>query len=132
MGQLTTYRNQKGCVMKKVEDVKIWQVLELVKKRVAKNYTRDGSNIREFGICYAVDMVIDSLTGSSKIHNFDRMDGDCFGDWKGFSGNRLYPVEGNMFEFCENDHKWHKRTEYGRRRWELLEHCILWFKERNI
>ncbi|AXF53043.1 MAG: hypothetical protein [Caudoviricetes sp.] len=122
------------------KNLKIWQALELVKKRVAKNAKNELGDYREAGICNAVDIAM-FPTSEYGINDFDRHSEECFKAWEHFSGNSSYPVpcptgdsngEAIAFHYSFRKTMWHKRTKYGAMRWALLEHCINWFKERNI
>lgn len=49
--------------------------------------------------------------------------------WKKYSGNDRYPVPAVMYstpyqEYVLTKNLWDKSTEYGRLRWELLDHLI--------
>jgi hypothetical protein len=41
------------------------------------------------------------------------------------------PVEGCVFIYLDNNRKWDKRTKYGKRRYDLLNHLIKFFEERG-
>ena len=58
----------------------------------------------------------------------------AFKDWSKFSGNKYYPVpfkssESAAWAFVSLN-KWSKRSQYGRDRWELLDHLIQWYSDK--
>lgn len=55
----------------------------------------------------------------------------AFKDWAKFSGDESYPVpfkpSGSAAWAFVSFNKWSKRSQYGRDRWELLDHLIQWY-----
>lgn len=63
----------------------------------------------------------------------------CFGDWSEFTGDLFYPVPAPpgltpSFAFNEtsDENMWNPNHLYGAARLRLLDHCINWFKERDL
>jgi hypothetical protein len=133
-----------GCDMKPSEVINLYQVCELLKKRIASG------KLRKEGICAGLEEVIDDCT--SRLGRPDRElfakwytnKYDAFMAWEHFSGSRTYPVPvcmlikdgysaSNRFDDAHTAGKmWHKGTGYGRLRHKLLDHLIEYFKERDI
>ncbi|AXF53042.1 MAG: hypothetical protein [Caudoviricetes sp.] len=131
---------------------KVWQMLELLKRRVNNSSSRY-KEVREYGICYNVSELSDQ---------FDYADGDLYYEWRRhkekafeawgkYSWCEPYPIPacehalakdgmggfyrdpGEAFDYANwKGMMWNKRSEYGRTRHELLDHLINWFKEKDI
>jgi len=44
--------------------------------------------------------------------------------WENYSGDPLFPIEGNMVDYLCQDNFWSKNSKYGKQRWKLLKHLI--------
>lgn len=119
--------------------MKVFEALEVVKKRVNNKHKKN----REYGICGSLESVM-----CAKDFHGDRIwsqnKNECFTSWPHWCGSKVYPIPSSKTDsdryhaeraFCdahEDAVLWHKTTEYGRLRHDLLDHCIAWFKERNL
>ena len=58
----------------------------------------------------------------------------AFKDWPKFSGNESYPVPFKSSELAAwayiSFNIWSKRSQYGRDRWELVDHLIQWYAKK--
>lgn len=111
----------------KVANLKVWEALEQVKPT--------GTD-KEHGICH-------NLVGVSHEHStlpvratFFSMCVDAYKDWPKYSGNEDFPVPHNTHDcadaYYECINLWDRRTQYGKDRYELLNHLIQWYKERDL
>lgn len=51
--------------------------------------------------------------------------------WYKRTGDISAPVEGSFEGYLGNKRKWDKRTKFGKRRYELLNHLIKFYEERG-
>ena len=93
---------------------------------------RDGGPDRgDQGICYHVEY--DWETGQQYIEKWWDTSAAAFRAWPLFSGDYNYPIttgDQQDWEFDEAQARstmWDRSTEYGRLRWELLDHLIAWY-----
>lgn len=103
--------------------MKVWESLQALKD--------DGPPEPYYGICsniayYKWNSVWDD--------NYE----DCFKDWSEFSGNISYPIDGferspisAYIDTSESD-MWNPEHNYGAARLRLLDHCIEWFKSKDL
>lgn len=106
---------------------KVWQALECVKVLGAVHY--------DLGICRGVITYLSDTGIPVWKGNFV----ECFKDWPESTGWSDYPVPsmchrspGDMFDFTSDDNMWNPKHPYGAARLRLLDHCINWFKEKNL
>ena len=76
------------------------------------------------GICQNIDNLVSGL--------FKPRFEEALGSWPLWDNDsNACPVEGCVFKYLENTRKWDKRTKYGKRRYDLLNHLIKFFEERG-
>ena len=105
--------------------MKVFEALQKV-----KDGQRDDQSA---GICYNVEEI---LPFRSK---WDTHYTECFKAWTEFSGNVFYPVSSECggtpqeaFLRMSDAIMWNPEHPYGAARLRLLDHCINWFKERDL
>jgi hypothetical protein len=80
--------------------------------------------IKKSGICQNLE-ILGAVRNTSDfyegVQNWDLWDNDSI----------VCPVEGCVFKYTEDNRKWDKRTKYGKRRYDLLNHLIKFFEERG-
>jgi len=118
--------------------MKIWQALEQVKTRVEN---KDHNTLLSGGICEnLVDILRENKTtyGENIIVWFQTKQ-DCFLAWSKFSGSSTYPVPSSnkkLSEWACWDRAFLNATmyqgRYGKLRLELLDHCIDWYKGKDL
>lgn len=50
--------------------------------------------------------------------------------WDEFAGDRVFPVEGSVYQYCRHVNKWDDHTQYGAARKRLLAHLIKYYEEK--
>lgn len=91
----------------------------------------NGPKDLSLGICNAIDDGYDLYTKAFK---------NCFEAWPKYSGDSSYPVPSSVsgdsagwaFNSTKADRMWNPEDPYGALRLELLDHCIEWFKSRDL
>lgn len=105
---------------------KVWEALEQLKTK-----TPNKSN----GICLNVQVLSCDLDIFSIRRDYFYYCVSAYRDWPKYTGDGDYPVPHHeedpdvAFDFKP---LWDRRTQYGRDRWELLDHLIVWYKEKDI
>lgn len=107
--------------------MKVYEALEHIKK--------NGPYL-DAGICHNFHDRILDMNREEYRYLYDKWETlhkKAFKEWKNFSGDVHYPIEGNMMEYASARYvRWNKESRYGTLRWELLDHLIAWFKEKDI
>ena len=107
--------------------MKVFEELERLKQH--------GPYRLEYGICSNV-----RFSNPLSAVAWFRHQEECFNSWTEFSGNLTYPVPaaqvhrrpGLAYDGGTEETMWSMEHPYGKSRWRLLDHCIKWFKERNM
>lgn len=109
--------------------MKVFEALEQMKQ--------NGPAAPLYGICSNLD----SVSGFNQVGHIWRENQDvCFRSWDEFSGNDSYPVPSDnprrgpqlAFDYASEESMWSMEQPYGQSRWRLLDHCINWFKEKDL
>lgn len=90
----------------------------------------------QFGICYNVEEILRNC--GDRIAWAENQD-ECFEAWPEHSGDSDYPVPScselhprSIYIRCDGDDFWNPEHPYGAARLRLLDHCIEWFKSRDL
>lgn len=105
--------------------------MESLRKRIcdALIETRDGNVDDSVGICTNVyDKIFEALDLFTTRRHIDGLLTSAAEAWPKYSGSSHYPVPGGEHAYhYSGRNKWDRSTEYGRLRWELLDHMIDYF-----
>ena len=113
--------------------MKVFEALEQLKQK--------GPCYPEYGICSNIwlgefDDQCEIVRNSIKAwYNYR---GLCFAEWVDYSDDYAYPIPGHMqtpqdaFNNTPTEDMWNPEHPYGAARLRLLDHCINWFKERDM
>ena len=101
----------------------VWESLEKLKK--------SGPIHIQLGICRNI------RTENKGDWNLNR--DECFESWREYSGDIIFPVPGyhghspsNAYDRTYGGDMWNPDHPYGAARLRLLDHCIKWFKDRDL
>lgn len=97
-----------------------------------------GPICRSVGICYAMNCQVENDDHAWAGWRHHRK--VCMESWAEFSGNAIYPVPscekgigpGEKFDESPDDEMWNPDHPYGAARLRLLDHCIEWFKSKDL
>jgi hypothetical protein len=107
--------------------MKVWVALQTLKD--------EGPSEPMFGICSNVESILGELKDDTWAANYE----DCFKEWSEFSGCVMYPIAGfsnygpgSAFLNASRETMWNHDHKYGSARWRLLDHCVEWFKTKDL
>lgn len=108
--------------------MKVWEGLQKLKD--------EGPKDPEYGIC--ANLPTNLIDMDSQV-DWSKRRHKCFEAWPEYSGDRIYPVPGTgmfqpgaMYDRTSAENMWHPDKPYGAARLRLLDHCIDWFKEKDL